>query len=157
MAAYISFQPSDYFCTRIWTGDESSRTISTGFQTDFFWGKCRSHGGDYYEHQLIDSVRGVTKILESNSTNAELTEAGRLTAFTADGPTIDESEELNQNTKTYVGWNWKAGTTSGLSGGTITPSAYSISTTSWTIYWIAYTWAGTGVCSNPPSWTRCNS
>ena len=27
-------------------------------------------------------------------------------------------------------WNWKAGTTSGLSGGTITPSAYSINTTS---------------------------
>ena len=35
-----------------------------------------------------------------------------------------------QIVETYVGWNWKAGTTSGLSGGTITPSAYSINTTS---------------------------
>ena len=33
---------------------------------------------------------------------------------------------VNGNANSYISWNWKMGTTSGLSGGTITPTAYSI-------------------------------
>ena len=34
--------------------------------------------------------------------------------------------QVNDNAETYVSWNWNAATTTGLSGGTITPSSYSI-------------------------------
>ena len=53
----------------------------------------------------------------------------------------------NDTSVDYVSWNWKMGTTSGLTGGTITPSSYSISATAAQSV-IAYT--GTGVAATLP-------
>ena len=128
MAEYISFQPNDYFSAKLWTGTGAENAITgVGFQPDLAWAKQRS-GTEY--HEVCDAVRGATKILYTNADSAEGTNAQTLKTFDADGYTVGTSLGWNGNTSTYVGWNWKMGTTSGISGGTITPSAYSFSTTS---------------------------
>ena len=41
--SYISFQPKDYFNTKLWTGTGSSNAITgVGFQPDWVWIKNRS-------------------------------------------------------------------------------------------------------------------
>ena len=136
MAAYIGFQPSDYFNTKLYTGNSNAGSTNTqsitgvGFQPDFTWIKNYQSVAD---HVLFDSVRGATKFVNSNQNSAEQTVAGTLTAFDADGFTLgtDLTQGVVNNLgNTFVSWNWKGGTTSGLSGGTITPSAYSFNTTS---------------------------
>jgi hypothetical protein len=68
---------------------------------------------------LWDSTRGVTKVLNSNLTNAEATSSG-LTAFNTDGYTMGNF--YNQSGNTYASWSWRAngGTTSSNSNGSIT-------------------------------------
>ena len=131
MAEYISFQPSDYFNTLLYTGTGAtvSRT-GVGFKPDMIWGKGRN---TTYQHQLYDSVRGTTKMIEPSTDNAEATETGGVTAFGSDGFTTGNNTEINENTKTFVVWNWKAGTTTGIATNgstTITPSSYSFNQTS---------------------------
>ena len=138
--AYISFQPSDYFNLTLWTGNSTTDRAITGvgFQPDFLWIKSRNEGTD---HELQDAVRGSTKYIRSNLTAVEGTETEGVKSFDADGYTLGNANYWNWTAKTFVGWSWKAGTTSGLSGGTITPTAYSFNTTSGFSI-IAYT--GTG-------------
>ena len=144
MAEYISFQPSDYFNTKLWTGTGSSNAITgVGFQPDFSWVKQRSGTENHF---LQDAVRGSTTVIQSDTTAAEQTASNGMTSFDSDGFTVGTDSGWNGNTSTYVGWNWKAGTSTGidLTAGTITPSAYSISTTAG-ISILKY--AGTGTAS----------
>ncbi len=126
--AYTTIAKStSHFNTKLWTGTGSSNALTgVGFQPGWTWIKQRSGTEN---HNLFDAVRGVTKRISSNRNNAEDTQAQQLTAFGADGFTVGTDNGANQNGQTYVGWNWKAGTTSGLSGGSLTPSAYSINAT----------------------------
>ena len=124
--AYISFQPKDYFNCTIYTGNNSTNAqTGVGFQPDLIWFKRRDSGA---QHSLFDAVRGVTKGLASDTNAAESTISDALTSFDSDGFTLgaDSGNYINLNSATYASWNWKAGTTSGLSGGTITPTSYSI-------------------------------
>ena len=79
---------SDYFNTKLYTGNNTS-TIYTGvgFQPDWIWIKDRSQAAD---HTLIDAVRGVKKVIISNSTNAEGTDSSTqgLNSFDSDGFTL---------------------------------------------------------------------
>ena len=133
--AYTTINKStDYFNTVLYTGNASGQTITgVGHQPDFIWVKGRADDG--YDHSLHNSASGVLKKLASNKTDAEVTNTDTITSTNADGFVLGAdtagpaANSVNQDTKTYVAWNWKAGTTSGLSGGTITPSAYSINTT----------------------------
>jgi len=128
MAAYISFQPSDFFTPKLYTGTGSEITVTgVGFQPDFTWLKDRSA---IQHHQLYDSARGAGEVIYSNLINAEGTVTQQLKSWTSDGYVIGTDGSVNTNTNLYASWNWKGGTTSGLTGGTITPSAYSINTTS---------------------------
>jgi len=100
-----------YMAATLYTGTGSSRTIantigSASFQPDFVWVKGRSGATD---HALYDSVRGVQKQLESNTTTAETTETTGLTAFGSTGFTVGALAQMNTNTATYVGWQWLAG------------------------------------------------
>ncbi len=120
---------TDHFNTKTYSGNGSTQSITgVGFQPDFTWIKQRT--GTTW-HNLYDAVRGATKSLASNSTDAEDTRATGLTAFDSDGFSLGSDSNANAGSgSTYASWNWKAGTTSGLSGGTITPSSYSINATS---------------------------
>jgi hypothetical protein len=99
-------QGDDYFNTVLYTGTGSSLGVTgVGFQPDWVWIKERNGVAD---HGLYDAVRGTTKQLESNNTDAETTEATGLTAFGADGFTVGALAQLNTSADTYVAWNWKA-------------------------------------------------
>jgi hypothetical protein len=104
---------SKYMNAVTWTGTGSTRSITgVGFQPDLVWSKSRSNAET---HKLVDSVRGATKALSSETTGDEVTESG-ITSFDADGFTIDGATDTgyNTNTYTYVGWSWKKGVTPGF-------------------------------------------
>tara|TARA_R100001129_G_scaffold180651_1_gene158941 strand:+ start:1182 stop:2228 length:1047 start_codon:yes stop_codon:yes gene_type:complete len=129
--AYITFQPSDYFNTKLHTGTGSAASITgVGFQPDFVWVKQRNGTEN---HVLEDSVRGATKLIQSDSSAAEQTGSQTLTSFDSDGFSVGTDAGWNGSSNSYVMWNWKAGTTSGIttnSDTSITPSAYSFNQTS---------------------------
>lgn len=130
MAAYTAVDDSgSFFKTKLFTGTGSSLGVTgVGFQPDFTWIKNRD-AADF--HVLTDAVRGVTKYLESNSTNAEVTDVQSLKTFDSDGFTVGTMAQVNTNTEDYVSWNWKAGTTTGIAGSpSITPTSYSFNATS---------------------------
>ena len=138
--AYSTIKKSNvYFNTKLYTGTGSSNSITgVGHQPDWVWVKQRN---ETRSHSTFDSLRGVQKQLKTSDSDAETTASSFLTAFDSDGFTYGSSDNGNKNGGSYVSWNWKAGTTSAISGGSITPTAVSINTTSgFGIY--AYT--GTG-------------
>ena len=121
-------KPSDYFNTLLYTGNGSARSITgVGFQPDWIWVKSRT---TTHQHVISDSVRGTGKELRSDTTDAE-SSLGNITSFDSDGFSIGTRGEINNNTTSFVSWNWKAGTTTGIAGSpSITPSAYSFNSTS---------------------------
>ena len=142
--AYISFEPKDYFNIVLYTGSGNAQTISgVGFQPDWLWQKSRSASQD---PRSFDVVRGGSKLIYPSLTNAEATDAQLITSFNADGFTMGTSgSNANDNTVTYVAWNWLAGTSftndaSGTGIGSI-DSAGSVSTTSG---FSIVKWTGTG-------------
>ena len=72
MAAYISFQPTDFYNTSVqWEGNDSTQTISgIGFQPALTWVKAID---DTTPWGCLDAVRGSTKWLRQNDTTAEET------------------------------------------------------------------------------------
>jgi len=130
--AYISFKPTDFFNPKLFSGTASGQAITgVGFQPDFVWGKSVLVTNN---HQLIDVPRGVGKVIESNTGDAEASDpASSLSSFDSDGFTLAGGSAFNPSgTNNVISYNWKAGTSTGLSfsAGDITPSAYSINTTS---------------------------
>jgi len=127
--AYISFQPNDYFNTKLYTGTGSSNAqTGVGFQPDWIWLKNRSSSANHF---LVDAVRGITKELRSNSTNGEATDDQLITAFGSDGFTLGTSGSGNTNGDNYASWNWKAnGQGSSNTDGTINTTYTSANTTS---------------------------
>jgi len=116
-----------HFNTKLFTGNSSTNAITgVGHQPDLVWLKSRSGAND---HQIYDSVRGATKYLRAESTDAEGTASTGLTSFDSDGFTVGSAGTTNNNGADMVSWNWKAGTTSIPSGSTTDPSAVSINTT----------------------------
>ena len=118
---------SDYFNTKLYTGNGSTQSITgVGFQPDWLWIKNRDGTNN---HILQDAVRGATKSLESDGTGAETTSSTRVTSFDSDGFSIGSAGTNNTNTNNYVSWNWKAnGAGSSNTDGTIT-STVSANTT----------------------------
>ena len=129
MAYATISKPELYFNTKLYTGTGSSNAITgVGFQPDFTWIKDRDATNN---HSLYDAVRGVTKVILSNSSNAETTYAQGLTAFGTDGFTVGTDSQNNTNGNNLVSWNWKAGTGQGSSNsdGTINTTYTSVNTT----------------------------
>ena len=124
-----------YINATLWNGTGAVASITNGapgasFEPDFVWIKSRSSANS---HRLFDSVRGATKILISNATNAEATESDSLTAFNSNGFALGADTVgggVNTSGRTYVGWQWKAGGTAvSNTAGSIT-SSVSANTTS---------------------------
>ncbi len=120
---------SDYFNTKLYTGTGSELAVSSvGFQPDWVWLKDRSAVAS---HILTDAVRTATKVLKSNTTGAESTNAQALKSFDSDGFTLGTTSDINTSSNTYVSWNWKAnGQGSANSDGSINTTYTSANTTS---------------------------
>ena len=131
--------PSAYFQNVLWTGDGTSgRSITldgnSDMQPDFVWYKSRSNT---YNHGLFDSVRGVSKFLKSNSTDAETTLSG-VSAFNSDGFSVGSDAGSNGSGATFVAWNWKAsGSTASNTDGSITSTVSANTTAGFSI--VSYT------------------
>jgi len=96
------------FSTTTYTGTSAAKTITNNIDlsTDggLVWFKVRTTTGN---HALFDTERGVTKHLASNSTDAEGTQAGGLTAFNTDGFTVGSWGEVNESGQDLVAWTFK--------------------------------------------------
>jgi len=138
--AYTTIKkPSDYFNTKLYTGNGVGGTNITGvgFQPDLVWIKRRS---GVENHVWNDAVRGVPNNIYSSSTNAE--DSGSLmSAILSDGFTVQTDPSVNSNTDTYVAWNWLgANGTASNTDGSITSTVSANTTSGFSI--VSYT--GTG-------------
>ena len=98
----------DLFSTYLYTGNGSTQTITNGIdlsgQGGLVWGKLRSTSDNNW---WIDTVRGNTKKLVSNSTAAEGTTTF-ISSFNSNGFSIgDSNPEINTNGYTYVSWTFR--------------------------------------------------
>ena len=101
-------KPSDYFNTVTYVANQTDdRQITVGFQPDWTWLKDRDQA---VNHDLYDSVRGATKYISSNKTNAEGTQTDGLKSFNSTGFTLGTGWGNQTTGDDYVAWNWKAGT-----------------------------------------------
>ena len=146
--AYTTINKStDYFNTKLYTGDGNATNAITGvgFQPDWVWIKNR---GTTARHVLFDAVRGSQKAIFSHLTDAEQStnQYGTLNSFDSDGFTVADGsssgERTNNSSENYVSWNWRAGNSSGSSNsdGSITSTVSANTTSGFSI--VKYT--GTG-------------
>mgnify|MGYP003114950923 CR=1 FL=1 len=103
--------PELYFQCKNYVGSSSAQSItldgSEDMQPDFIWFKNRETSS---RHQLYDSVRGATKLINSDDDDAEQT-VSYFTSFDSDGFTIPSgSSALNGGSQNIIAWCWKAGT-----------------------------------------------
>ena len=134
-------KPSLYFNAKAYTGDgTTSNTITgIGFQSDMVWFKSRSTTDSHF---LTDSVRGITKYIRPQGTNAEETETTAITSLTSDGYVLSTAGNVNDNNVTYVSWNWKAGTALNNSAGSNNGSIASTGSFSTAAGFSIVKWAG---------------
>ena len=113
--AYTAIDDSEaYFQAATYGGNSSTQSITLGgdtdLQPDFVWIKARSDAGN---HAVYDSVRGATKRITSEGTNAESTVSDGLTAFDSNGFSLGAGGNENSAT-TIVAWCWKESATAGF-------------------------------------------
>ena len=103
--------PELYFQVKTYSGTGSSNAITLdgdeNMQPDLVYLKRRDDGAP---PMFFDAIRGATKRLQTNNTDAEATGSQQLTAFGSDGFTVGTNEDANHSSGTYVAWCWKAGT-----------------------------------------------
>ncbi len=138
MAYSTISKSSEHFDTKIYTGNGSSQTLNMD-NLGMLWMKNRTETSN---HCLFDSVRGgyytsaPGPILRSNGTTAaggsDITSAYGIT-FGSSSSTIGSDGggyNYNQNSKSYVGWQWRAnGTGSANTDGSINTTSTSANTT----------------------------
>ena len=130
----------------LFTATGTTQTVQNGvagqsFQPDFVWQKARNQA---YDHLLVDSVRGASKYLVSDSTAAEQTQAQFLTSFNSDGFSLGTSNTPNGTT--MVGWQWKAGGTAVTNtAGSITSQVSANTTSGFSV--VTYTGNGTNLAT----------
>ena len=137
--AFSTIDKSSSFMNPVlYTGNASTQSITgVGFQPDMIWTKCR---GASENHTLVDSVRGDSGAntgywyLQPDYDNADASGSGNtlIDAITSDGFNVGNNDQVNV-AQPFASWNWKAGTTSGITTNgstTITPTGYSFNATS---------------------------
>lgn len=101
------------FDANIYTGTGAAQNITSfDFQPDLVWLKNRSQADN---HMLVDAVRGATKRISSNLTDAEATDANGLTAFLSTGFTLGTGANgYNDSAENFVSWALKESATYGM-------------------------------------------
>lgn len=142
IGATSTTQANKYFDINLWTGngaDPRALTNSGSMQPDLVWIKARG-SSTLSDHVLDDAVRGATLDLFSNLTNAEQAN-NSVRSFNSNGFSVGDSTRVNQNSITYVGWQWNAGGSNATNtSGTITSTVRANTTAGFSIV----TYTGTG-------------
>jgi len=119
---------ASYMAASTYTGTGATASISNtvngvGFQPDLVWFKVRN---TTYSHTLLDALRNSgANALFTDTTSAESANYanGQITAFNANGVTINSGVAINESTRPYVAWQWTGGnSTSTNTSGSITSS-----------------------------------
>jgi hypothetical protein len=106
--------PSAHFHIQLYTGDgEASLAITNDanagdFSPDWLWVKNRTSGGGTGPHYVLDTTRGNTKDVNTNAAEAEHTESTVLLSFDIDGFSVGSAGVVNNDTDSFVAWQWKA-------------------------------------------------
>ena len=140
--------PSAHFHTLTYSGDSNDdRNITNSanagdFKPDWLWIKERTSTSS---NQLIDSTRGARYSVLSDSANAEDDDTNRIQSFNTNGFQVGTASTVNENSQTYVAWQWKAngGTTSSNGNGSITSTVQANTTAGFSIV----TYAGSNSAS----------
>ena len=103
--------PEKHFKCVTYTGNASTQKINLGFKPDMIWFKSRQSSSTFGS---ADSVRGASKLVYQNTSQAEETSgSGRdLASFDDDGFTLGNPQILsstNGSGLSIVAWCWKAG------------------------------------------------
>jgi len=111
--AYSSTNKStDNFRIKLYTGNESARTItydeSTNMKPDLVWVKSRGHTASWLAN---DSIRGATQRLKIDQNSAQSTQTAMISAFDTNGFSLGTSTTANQNSTNFGSWSWLAGGT----------------------------------------------
>lgn len=97
---------------RMWEGTSDTRTISHSNTTNI---DLSGEGGLVWikkytstdNHQLFDTVRGATKVLVSNDTDAESTSSNGVTAFGSSGFNLGSDGGVNSNGDGYISFTFR--------------------------------------------------
>jgi len=98
----------DIFSTYLYTGNGATQTITNGIDLSgkggLTWIKGRTQA---FNHTLVDTVRGATNLLVSNTTAAQATQANSLTAFTSTGFSIGAGSIVNYSGDNFASWTFR--------------------------------------------------
>ena len=102
----------DVFSTFIYDGTSAAQTITNGIdlagEGGLVWTKNRDTAG--YYHNLIDTERGISNWLRSDSTNSNIsTFNNAITSFNSNGYSLgtDTYAYVNNNGKNYASWTFR--------------------------------------------------
>ena len=101
----------DVFSTYLYDGTGSAQTITNGIdlagEGGLVWIKNRNEPTGSYNHSLVDTERGNTYHLRSNSTLGQIQGTQGLTSFNSDGFSIGSAGDFNTNTYDMVSWTFR--------------------------------------------------
>ena len=108
--------PELYFQVKTYTGNGGTLAITLVGREDmspnFVWIKERNLTSS---HALTDTVRGNTKKIKTDDSDAEETNTNLITSFDSDGFTLGDNGNANQSSsQTYVAWCWVESATAGF-------------------------------------------
>lgn len=96
----------DVFSTTLYTGNAGTQTITNGIELagegGLVWQKNRDQ---VVGHVLTDSVRGITKILRSETTDSEGSTTSNITSLNSDGFSI--ATAYNSSGINYASWTFR--------------------------------------------------
>ena len=100
---------SNAFATTLYTGNGTAQTITNGIDLagagGLVWIKSRNSA---LNNLLVDTARGVSSELRSNTSDAAVTPAFTgISSFTPTGFSLGEATDYNGGTGTYVSWTFR--------------------------------------------------
>lgn len=119
----------DHFRTILYTGNGSTQTITTTIRPDFIWTKNRTSSSGAV---IVDSVRGPTKIVQTNSSGNEQTSSDSITSLGSSSYDLGADTGnggFNDNGDSYVAWVAQLGgvpSATNSAGAGATPTANSV-------------------------------
>lgn len=98
----------DVFSTWLYTGNGSTQTITNGIDLSTYGGLvwCKDRNSGAMGHHLVDTARGASKDLQSQSTNGQVT-TNTVTAFNSNGFALGTSTDVNTNGTLYTSWAFR--------------------------------------------------
>ena len=98
----------EVFQTWLYTGNSSTQTITNGIDLagkgGLVWIKGRTTA---FQHVLVDTVRGPTKYLQSNSTSTQATAPNTVPSFSASGFTAGTDNQVNLSGDSFASWTFR--------------------------------------------------